>query len=392
MTVTDEFARHMTQLRADAGLTVRGLARQAHLDPAHVSRLERGQRPPTLEAATALDKALGACGQLVALVPAPDAVKASARESERLTLLLQCAGGDLADGIGLGVHQLAIDYLAQPAGLMLDRASSLRRTAVDALKRTRRPSAAADLTVHIGATSGVLAYAALDLGDPVTAHTHAALALRAAETTGDAELRAWARGTQSLIARFAGDYRRALDYALDGLEQAPREGTGRARLLAGVAQCHANMGDATGARHALDVAGDVREHAGEDGPGLFGFSRAKQLYYGGSSLMWLPGRDNALRARDEALEAIRLWKASGPHERSHDDEALAHVYAATACLTLHDLEHAVRLLEPILSLPAEQRISWIGKRLDNVASILGRPPYDAEPLAVLTRERIAEYR
>ena len=47
--------------------------------------------------------------------------------------------------------------------------------------------------------------------------THAEAAWICAEWAGDNELRAWVRGTQSLIARFDGDYDQALGYVLDGL-------------------------------------------------------------------------------------------------------------------------------------------------------------------------------
>jgi hypothetical protein len=87
-----------------------------------------------------------------------------------------------------------------------------------------------------------------------------------------------------------------------------------------------------------------------------------------------------------------LWQTSAAHERSIDDEALAHVYAATASVQLHELEQAAAWLEPILGLPEEQRISWIRKRMARVAVLLAEKPYEHDTLAVELRERIAEYR
>src|SRR5262249_2104728 len=145
---------------------------------------------------------------------------------------------------------LAVAYLATPPAPMPDEASELRRDALAVLRKTTWPAALADITLAIGELSGVLAYAALDVGQPAQALIHAQAAFDAADAAGSPALKAWVRGTQSLIARFAGDYRAALRFALDGLRYA-HNGSARARLLCGIAQCHANMGDADAARAAL---------------------------------------------------------------------------------------------------------------------------------------------
>ena len=79
-------------------------------------------------------------------------------------------------------------------------------------------------------------------------------------------------------------------------------------------------------------------------------------------------------------------------QRSLDDEALAHIYAATASAQLRDLEAATAYLEPILGLPPERRISWIRKRMTRVVELLTQWPYVHDPLAIETVERIREYR
>jgi hypothetical protein len=111
---------------------------------------------------------------------------------------------------------------------------------------------------------------------------HADAAWEAAELVDSHQLRAWVPGTQSSILRFAQRHPEALERAQDG----PRHATGgtrRARLLAGVARCHANLGDAPAARLALaqaQTAFDERRGVDETG-GMFTFSRAKLLYYSG---------------------------------------------------------------------------------------------------------------
>ena len=82
---------------------------------------------------------------------------------------------------------------------------------------------------------------------------------------------------------------------------------------------------------------------------------------------------------------------TAPEERSLADEALAHVYAATASLALGDLDAAVADLEPILGLPPERRISWIKRRLDRISGMLSGPPYAGAQLAATTLDRIRSY-
>ena len=380
-----EFSEAMRSRRQSSGMSIRALARSAHLDPGHVSRLESGARRPTEEAAAALDRALAADGELYALARRdPQAV--DIRESERLAELLTTP----ADGSRhLAVaERLAVDYLGSPAREAGELAAAARRVTVDALRRR----SSADLALAAGRLSGVLAYAALDTGRPDAALAHCEAAWAAAEAAGDDELRAWVRGTQSLILRFQGQYVSALRHAEDGLRYAPAGSTARARLLSGVAQCSANLGDRRETYKALSAAATAREHAEYDEAGLLGFSPAKLWYYGASSLMWLPESTDARMALIQAERAVQLWQAGDPAERSLDDEALAHVYAATAAVTIGELEQAATWLAPILDLPEDRRISWIAKRLGNIADKLAGKQYAGDPLAAELVERIRAYR
>lgn len=377
-----------------SGLSLREAARRAHIHPSHLSRIASGQRHPTPEVARALDDALEARGELVALAADQRPVADPAvQESEALRRLLAEQDPDATAALAEHTGHLAVAYLAQPAAAMLNQAADARRTALTALRTRRvRPAEVVDTVRHAGYLSGILAYAALDLGHPTTALTHAAAAWDAAEVADDNQLRAWVRGTQSLILRFAGRYPEALAHALDGLEHAD-SGTARVRLLCGVAQCHANLSDPGAARRALADAETARDqvHGIDPYAGLFGFSPAKQAYYSGSVLIWLPDRADAERAWTEAGRAIDMWSQSTPDDRSLDDEALAGIYAATAAVHLRDLDRAEAALAPILDLPPERRISWIGKRLARVSDLLGQPPYLSDRQADNLLDRIREY-
>jgi transcriptional regulator with XRE-family HTH domain len=391
--MAETFGQALHRLAAERGLSLRAVARHAHLDPGHLSRVAADARTPTPELALAADKALEAGGSLLALVTADDRrnVDAAARESSRLTAFLDVPVSDLVDRLGADADRLALAYLSEPAATMHDEALGLRRLAAQALRDAQKTGAVADLTVAVGRLSGVLSYAALDLGKADAAMVHADLAYRCGERAGNGHLAAWARGTQSLIARFSGDYSAALAYAVSGLENATADAD-RARLLCGITQCYANLGDAREAYRAVADAGHARDSVAADDVGLLGFSGAKQLYYTASSMIWLPEPADARNALNAAEAAITAWESGRPEDRSLDDEALAHLYAATAAAQLHDLEAAVTYLEPILGLPPDRRISWIRKRMIRVAELLTEPPYTGQQLAAETIERIREYR
>jgi hypothetical protein len=380
------FPELLREWRMAAHMSLADLAQHVRYDRASLHRFETGRRPTPLSVAEAADEATGANGALVEQWHREDRVRretaavhrtraAALAMSRDLTALADLDISELQDG----VSATAVDYLASPPAPMMDRAHTMRGEAFERLRSGHhRPEDRSDLYAAAGRLSGVLSYAMLDMGDADEALEHATAAGRCAEYAGDAELAAWSAGTKSLIARFQGDYGRALEYVQDGYQWVGSgHGTGEARLRCGEAQCLANLGDSRAANAALDAAEQARERIRRPDSlgGLFGFSRAKQSYYAGSSLIWLQGGHDAERAAREATEAIALWQSGPADERSLDDERLAHIYLATARVQLDDVEGAADAIRPILSLPVEDQISWIVKRADRLAGMLSAPRY-----------------
>lgn len=391
------FAALLRELRTARGVSLAALGDVTAYHRAAVANVEAGRRHVDERFAAAADRALGGEGRLVDAWRHDEQVRAEQTERRRLLDRAVRDSAELAhladvDRLGDDAAQLAVDYLSTDAGTMLRRTLAARADTVTLLRNGHSPAQHTDLLVTAGRMSGVLAYAALDLGRPDHALMHTEAAWQCAELAGDDELRAWIRGTQSLIVRFGSDYRRALDLARDGMQYAKR-GTAAARLLCGQAQCLAQLGDSHGANAALNAAEDAREHATgcDTVGGLLTFSETKQRYYAGSSLIWLGDPPNAQRAAVESQAAIERWATGPAADRSLDDEALAHLYLSTARLQLGELDGAVDALRPILDLPAERRISWITKRLDNVVSILTASPYDHSPAARSAVDEIRAY-
>ncbi|MCX4885896.1 helix-turn-helix transcriptional regulator [Streptomyces sp. NBC_00847] len=394
------FPELLREWRMAAHMSLADLAQRVRYDRTSLHNFETGRRPAPLSVAEAADEATGANGALVEQWQREDQARREAAAAHRtraaalamsrdLTALADLDIGELQDGVAA----TAFDYLASPPAPMMDRAHVLRGEAFERLRSGHhRPQDRSDLYVAAGRLSGVLSYALLDMGDADEALEHATAAGRCAEFAGDAELAAWVAGTKSLIARFQGDYGRALEYVRDGYQWVGHGlGTGEARLRCGEAQCLANLGDSRAANAALDGAESARDRMRRPDSlsGLFGFSRAKQSYYAGSSLIWLQGGHDAERAAREAVTAIELWQAGPDDERSLDDERLAHIYLGTARVQLDDVEGAAEAIRPVLSLPLEEQISWIVKRADRLSGMLSAPRYARNQTAVETVEAIS---
>jgi transcriptional regulator with XRE-family HTH domain len=393
----------LRELRQARGMSLSGLADTIHFNRSYISNVETGKRLPEEVFAELADRELRAGGKLLSCWKVADEARRSHRKVRKALLstaqeseFLSALDADDIDSESVGgtIGWLAVSYLNTPPAPMLAEAARLRSAVVKSLKSHGKPGELeGDYLIAAGRLSGVLAYAALDLGAARDARLHATAAFRCAERINDNELRAWTRGTQSLIARFEGDYRLALDMAREGYENYSGKGTSVARLLCGVAQSLANLGDSQGANDALAKAAESREkmRTTDSLGGLFGFSEAKQHYYAGSSLIWLDGPENARRAAYEASKAIEIWQKSPMSERSLDDEALAHIYWATALVKLDEIDEAGLVLRPIFALPSERRISWIVKRMHRISDMLTNPRYSKSPLAASLREEILAY-
>jgi transcriptional regulator with XRE-family HTH domain len=392
----------LARLRYRRGLSLSELASATYVSRSWISNVEAGRRWPTRDWLLEAERLLDAVGQLVPTweqvqrertsdAEVRQLVAESVHESE-LLLAAQPDAADL-DRLSESTADLAVAYLSNPARPMLEQASALRRELGRRLVAGAvRPGQLSDLYVALGRVHGVLAYAALDLGIPSAAAKHGQTVWRMGDLSADNNLRAWARGTQSLIARFEHRYVDALAYINDGLPCAG-VGTSEIRLLCGAAQCAANMGDGAAAVAYLDRARRARQDAKPDPvAGLFAFSPAKQAYYSASSLMWLTDRRALEAAERNATTAIELWQHEPPEQRSLDDEALAHVYLATARLKLDQVEGAMDAVKPIMALPEERQISWIRNRISELGDLLDGKRFRNAKTAIAARDELRTFR
>ncbi|MCK9904448.1 hypothetical protein MXD63_30950 [Frankia sp. Cpl3] len=110
-----------------------------------------------------------------------------------------------------------------------------------------------------GRLSGLAGYMAVNLGDFPLARAYCVEAFTLAVAVEDSDLAAWVRGTESLCAYYAGDYRLALERAREG--QTHAAGGPQAIRLAvnGEARALGQLGDRDGMREAVGRAFDLAE-------------------------------------------------------------------------------------------------------------------------------------
>jgi hypothetical protein len=155
---------------------------------------------------------------------------------------------------------VGLDRLAEAAIVAYDRTPTLaiarrlaapRRRLDEFLTGHQHPGQKQRLYLVAARMSGVLAAAAMDLGDCVLARAYSVEAFQLATHAGEPNLVAWVRGTQSLIEYYAGNYRETLAYARDGQAHA-RGGPQTIRLaLNGEARALARLNDAEGVHEAV---------------------------------------------------------------------------------------------------------------------------------------------
>jgi hypothetical protein len=107
--------------------------------------------------------------------------------------------------------------------------------------------------------------------------------------------------------------------------------------------------------------------------------------------MWLHDATALQRAERDSEEAIALWRYEDEQFRSLDDEALAHVYLATARLKLGEIEGAMHAVRPIIELPPERQISWIRRRVSELAELLDTPRFAKSRIAAEAHDEIRSY-
>lgn len=311
--------------------------------------------------------------------------------------------GQFAEQSNVGPHTLeqfradlvriATTYPNRPVYPMFVELRELRNRAFELLEGRQYPEQSRELYLVAGVLCGVLANASFDLGWPHAAETQARTAFLCAELAGNNTLRAWVRGTQSLVAYWDERPRAAVELAVDGWRYVPETGTARVRLASIEARAHARLRDQRATENALARAEQARDEVrGPDDPGgMLAFPLAKQSFYTATARLWLGGQGSYVDAERDAAYAVGLYEADPPAQRRLGELCLARLDLAAARLGRDDLDGAAEQFQSVLVIAAQRRIESVSRRLHQVSRALQRPRYQTSALALDLHDQIRSF-
>lgn len=298
---------------------------------------------------------------------------------------------DVLDQLRSDVANIAASYLTQPPYLTFTPLARLRREVFDLLDQRQRPAVLPDLYRIAGQLCALMAHASLDLGQAYAAETHTRTAWLCADLSEDNQLRTYTRWVQSMVAYWSGRYKVAAEIAQLG-QQYATSGTSLLRLASQEARAHAAAEDRSAVEQSLALALAARETANvsEDAAGgVFCFEPGKAAYYASEVRVSLGGEGNFRRAISEAGQALDLFNAQAEQDRCAEFVAAAQIDGTLGHIALRDLDAAVDQLQPVLTLPAENRTLPIAQRMQRVGHSLTHPYFAGSTLAAELRERIS---
>ncbi len=320
----------------------------------------------------------------------PSLVAAVAMESARFGRRAEMTnvGAFAVEQLHADLRQLAQAYLTQPPLPILLGIRSIRDETIALLSGRQHPKQTRDLYALAGYACTLLAWISSDLEQFAAADTHGRTAWLCADLADAPELRAWVLSTRSKTAFWAGQHRDALGYAQSGQAFAPSTSVG-VLLAAQEADAWAEIGATTRARDALDVARDARDRIADADSigGLLSCGQARQANYAAGVYLRVGDTDAALTETDAALNAYTIGE-----QRSYGTEAQIQITRAASYLVKNELDGASEALRPVLSLPVDQRLHTVARRLGQLGLALTQPRIARAAEAVALRAEIESYR
>jgi transcriptional regulator with XRE-family HTH domain len=295
------------------------------------------------------------------------------------------------------VASLSLQYMTgETYGLFMEM-RRVRNRMIEALDRRQWPRDAAELYLLAGCLSALMAAAATNLGYPEAAEELTRAGWAYATIIDHRPLMARLRLCAAYAAYWGRRLGPAASLAASGLDYLPGgQNAAQLHLYGGLAQ--ASLGDAMGARQAIEAAREAREREHRDElleiGGEFGFSRAAQSYYAGFILSEAARDGVSGEGAIIELESATGQYAAGPGPGEHHSrklQLLAHTDLAIARLRAGALDGAVIALEPVLALIAGERTAVQVRRLSALRGELAHPIFRGSALARELDEQVTEF-
>ncbi|MFI1889022.1 DNA-binding protein [Streptomyces jumonjinensis] len=287
---------------------------------------------------------------------------------------------------------LAREYHERPVFEMWRRAQRLRREMEEQRDLTRVPAQEQELLVLSGQSVALLAVAAFDLGSLAGARRLARTAALYGESARFEPLIAYAEGCLAYIAYFSAEPSRALSLAHRALTRGGLGDVATRRLRAIEGRAHAHLGDTVSARRAIRLSQEDgyghRDDLHDGVGGEFGFT-AERLAMSNSSTALLIG--DGVQAEAAARQALTLIQTRPSGSRSAAVLGSAAADLALARLMSDDVDGAAVALEPLWTVPGEQRATGLLTRAARLRRLLSQPRFHGSPLPAELSERIETF-
>jgi hypothetical protein len=285
--------------------------------------------------------------------------------------------GQLDEAIG----RISRDYATSPPLPLIRRAAAVRNKVFQVLTERQRLSYTRDLYVVAAKCCAFLSWAAGDLGQLAAAATEGRTALILAEEAGHPGALALAYCALSKTAYWDGHTVRAATLARQGFECCPPNTT---RVLLACQETDAlplpQATDAIGrARNALE---DVR--ADDDLAGLFSAGAVRLANYTSGYCLKAGQPSAALHTAEAAVPLAGEQVGYGTWGQLH-------IGAAIGAVQSRMLDEAAVQLEPVLGLPAGQRLATLTGRLGVLSRTLTSGAYRSDPSASVLADEIRAY-
>lgn len=253
----ETFGQAIHRLRGD--LSLRQVAQVASIDPGHLSRMANDKRPPTMQLAVALDRALDTGGELAELVvalarPQLRDVADGARPWETAELVRQLQAGAVTpatvESLHATVFELCCEYPTRKVDELRKEAHGWLREVAGLLRRPVGLTAHTELLVAAGwlaLLAGCLEY---DMGMRAGAEATRVSARELGKEGGNAEIIGWSYEMKAWFALTQSRYRAVHQAAGAGQDAAPN-GSAAVQLVGQEAKAYARSGDIAAVRDAL---------------------------------------------------------------------------------------------------------------------------------------------
>lgn len=381
----ETFGQALRRLRGSR--SVRDVADLANCGKSYVSDLENGKRQPTEGIAIALDRALGAGGELIALAQhRPGAGVLEQVDALQRGLAESLAAGPMTDATfeeweyTVARHGRATRYRPEEE-LLLELLSDFQDLRL-VLTHRHQPSAHKKLLIASAQLAGVMALTLLRLGDD-RSRAWWRTGRAAAAAAEDRAVLSWLYAQEAYQLYYGGDLYGAVELARRAQQLAgglPCVGAALAAPLE--ARAHAQLGAAEPAVRALEAAETALSRLPEEDRigSAFGYSESQLRFHAGNAWTHL---GQTSRAREEHGRALELYPPT-----DYMDLALISLDRAMCeALDGDPAAAAAHATQTIVALPQQHRSALIICRAREVAAKV--PQAQGAPEVQVLREVLA---